>query len=121
MTTKIPETCRTEPKLEVGRELAPMNQATNWREGAPLPRAVIWNGWPRNSHIVRPSLAWRPLPAWSPGEGEFASNPTADSTVSSGDIAAAGGTATKTLKYCGKVCFQGGASVIPPKQSAGKM
>lgn len=109
VTAKILKTCRTEPGLEVGRELAPTNQAPTWREGAPLPEAVDQNAWLSNRQTVHPLLAW------GPDEGKLPSYPTAGSAESSGYITA------EALRYCGKVCFQGGVRVILHKPSAGKM
>lgn len=97
------------------RELAPTNQAATWREGAPLPEAVDWNTWLGNGQTVHATCAPRPLLARGPDEGTLPSYPTAGSAGSSGDIAA------EALRYCGKVCFQGGVKVILHKPRAGKM
>lgn len=65
-----------------------MNQAATWREETPPPERRDQNGWLSNGHIAHPSLVLRLLLALSPREGKLPSNPTAGSTVSSGDTAA---------------------------------
>lgn len=88
MTVEVPETCRTEPELEVGRGLVSMDQAATWREGPPLPEAVDRNRWLSHGQAVHPLLALRPPSSLGSPEENLASNPTAGSTGSCGDIAA---------------------------------
>lgn len=75
MTAKIPATCRTEGKLEVGRELAPVNQAATWKKGTPLSEAEDGDGWLGTGYTVHTLLVLRPLLFWNPVEGDFPLGP----------------------------------------------